>query len=479
MLFHSIQFLYFFLVIYASYLSVRYFFGHKWENRLLLIVSYIFYIAWDWRFLGLIILSTLVDFFCGKEIYVSQSKKRKKIFLFISVFTNLGLLGFFKYFNFFADSLVVFLGELGLQMNFSTLNIILPIGISFYTFQTLSYTIDIFKGKLKPVKNIYDFGLFVAFFPQLVAGPIERATKLLPQIQRSRDVGLEKIYEGTFLIFWGIFLKIFISDNLVKIVDPVFASPNLFSTIEILIAVYAFAIQIYCDFAGYTNMARGLAKYFGFELSINFNLPYFSLNPQEFWKKWHITLSSWFRDYLYIPLGGNRRGKARTFVNLFVTMILCGLWHGAAWTFVIWGVYHSLILVAHRLLRNSLGIVGKLFEKFSKNLWLLFRIFIFFQITCFGWLIFRSENIENMLVMLKKLFIYEHAKTGEYKIDFFYLMFFVFFLAVIQVWQYRKKDLMVVYRSGVYVRVLFYTICLSLLMLYGFSGTYEFIYFQF
>ena len=305
MLFNTLQFAIFFIIVYSLYLL----FNHKWQNWMLLVASYIFYGAWDWRFLSLIFISTILDYICGLQIYKSRYLKRKRLFLFFSVFGNLAILGFFKYFNFFATNLQELLKIFGFSIHPHFLHIILPIGISFYTFQTMSYTIDIYRGRMAPTKKFFDLALFVAFFPQLVAGPIERAKHLLPQILVPRKLSLDKFYEGCYLIFWGLFQKVFIADNLAKIVDPVFAGNSPYNGIQVILALYAFAFQILCDFSGYSNIARGLGKCMGFDIMVNFNLPYFSTNPREFWRRWHISLSTWLRDYLYISLGGNRRGK--------------------------------------------------------------------------------------------------------------------------------------------------------------------------
>ncbi|MBE9529897.1 MAG: MBOAT family protein, partial [Proteobacteria bacterium] len=351
MLFNSVQFAIFFAIVYLLYLLLN----HKGQNRLLLVASYVFYGCWDWRFLSLIAISTVVDYFCGLKIYESREKQKRKLFLFISVCSNLTILGFFKYFNFFTDNLYALLNGFGFSPDPFFLNIILPVGISFYTFQTISYSIDIYRKELNPTRKFLDFALFVSFFPQLVAGPIERAKNLLPQMLLPRKLTVDKFYEGCYLIFWGLFLKVFIADNLARMVDPVFSSSGPYDGVRVLLALYAFAFQIFGDFAGYSNIARGLAKCMGFDLMVNFNLPYFAVNPKDFWQRWHISLSTWFRDYLYIPLGGNRHGQMNTCRNLAITMLLCGLWHGAAWTFIVWGAYHALLQIIHKLLQPLLS----------------------------------------------------------------------------------------------------------------------------
>jgi len=471
MLFNSFQFAVFFAIVYALYLILN----HRWQNRMLLVASYVFYGFWDWRFISLILISTMVDYYCGLKIQSSGTRKKKQLFLALSVFVNLAILSVFKYFNFFASNLQLLLANFNLSLEPRFFQIILPIGISFYTFQTMSYTIDIYRGEMQPTRKLLDFALFVAFFPQLVAGPIERARHLLPQILRKRQVTQEKFYQGCFLIFWGLFQKIFVADNLARIVDRVFASPGPYNGAAVLVALYAFAFQIFCDFAGYSNIARGLAKCMGIEIMVNFNLPYFAHNPREFWQRWHISLSSWLRDYLYIPLGGNRKGAPATYRNLAVTMLLGGLWHGAAWTFIIWGAYHGGLLIAHRLISPW----QKKFElppgSMAKKMFGWIRIICFFHLTCIGWLIFRAQSISQVAQMLASIFLNFGPIAG---IGIKFVFLHVVILVVIQFIQYRKKNLMALYRwpipllAGVQA-LMFY------LMVWGGRTGHVFIYFQF
>ena len=293
MVFNSLQFAIFFVVVYGLYLVL----DHRAQNRMLLVASYIFYGAWDWRFLGLLFVTTLIDYLVALKIHATQDTGKRKFLLLISLISNLAILGFFKYFNFFTSSLHELLSVFGMPLSIRTLHIVLPVGISFYVFQSLSYTIDVYRRKLEPTKFFFDFALFVAYFPQLVAGPIERATHLLPQILKPRRFSLGQFYEGSHLIFWGLFQKVFVADNLAAIVNPVFAASPPYDGAKVLLALYAFAFQIYCDFAGYSNMARGLGKCMGFDIMVNFNLPYFAANPREFWQRWHISLSQWLFDH--------------------------------------------------------------------------------------------------------------------------------------------------------------------------------------
>ena len=452
------------------------------QNCILLIASYIFYGTWDWRFLFLIWISTFVDFFCGQAIASTASQSAKKRFLFISIFTNLSLLGFFKYFNFFIGNFNVLVTQFGFSPHKLTLDIILPVGISFYTFQTMSYTIDIYNGTLKPTKNLLNFSLFVAFFPQLVAGPIERAKNLLPQMEKARKFNLEQFYGGCFLIFWGLFLKIIVADNLATLVDPVFARKGPYDGVVVLAALYAFAFQIFGDFAGYSNIARGLCKCMGFEIMVNFNLPYFVTNPRDFWKRWHISLSTWLRDYLYIPLGGNRRGlrKSKTYRNLFITMLLGGLWHGASWTFVLWGAYHGFLLIVHRFFKATFSKALFAIPTALNRLLFFLKVILFFHFICLGLLIFRAENITQIIQMSASL-INDWAGISLYAVFSIFKEFmpFMILLLLTQLFQFFKKDLMAICKLPAYMQGVFYYFCILLFIIFGLSGAKEFYYFQF
>jgi len=452
MLFNSFQFAIFFLTFYGLYLVLN----HKWQNRLLLIASYVFYGSWDWRFLSLIWISTILDYACGIKIHEAMDPKRRRFFLTLSVAGNLTVLGFFKYFNFFAENFQALVGRFGFEIHPNFIYIILPVGISFYTFQTMSYTIDIYYKKMKPTYNFLDLSLFIAFFPQLVAGPIERAKHLLPQILSPRKIRMDYFYEGCYLIFWGLFLKVFVADNLSKLVDPVFASEPPYNGVQVLIALYAFAFQIFCDFAGYSNIARGLGRVMGFDIMVNFNLPYFATNPSDFWKRWHISLSSWLRDYLYIPLGGNKKGSFKTYRNLSLTMLLGGLWHGASWTFVLWGAYQGALLIMHRLLLPFLALFPSSNGNFGRRVWLSLRIVFFFQLVCLGWLIFRAQSLTQIRNMLHDLFFNFQLVRGI-GLEWLGLkvIFFTGLLIIVQCFQYWKNDLLVIYKSNIFVRAAF------------------------
>jgi alginate O-acetyltransferase complex protein AlgI len=336
-----------FAFFFAAVLLLYYRLPWRAQNRMLLAASLIFYGWWDWRFLGLLFLSAGIDYVAGRGMEGAVPARRRRL-LVLSMCSNLGILAAFKYFGFFAGSLAAVLETVGLRPDLPTLQIVLPVGISFYTFQSMSYTIDVYRGHLAAVRSPLLFFLFVGYFPQLVAGPIERATNLLPQLARARRVTAEMVASGTLLLLIGLARKVLIADNIAPLVDEVFGAPGAASSAQLAAATALFGLQIYCDFAGYSDMARGMSRLLGIELMENFRRPYFATSITEFWRRWHISLSSWLRDYLYIPLGGNRKGEARTYVNLMLTMLLGGLWHGASWTFVAWGGLHGAALAVHK-----------------------------------------------------------------------------------------------------------------------------------
>jgi len=423
-----------------------------------------------------LLISTIVDFFVGRAIHESDESSTRKKYLTISVITNLSILGFFKYFNFFTDGFIELLSVFGMNADYPTLNVILPVGISFYTFQTMSYTIDIYRRRLQPTYNIFNFALFVSFFPQLVAGPIERAATLLPQIETSRKITLSKIDAGLFLILWGFFKKVVIADNVSIISNQVFGGYLDLQGIDVIVGILAFTIQIYCDFSAYSDIARGICKLMGFELMVNFRLPYFAINPSDFWNRWHISLSTWLRDYLYIPLGGNRKGNAMTYRNLTLTMLLGGLWHGAAWNFIIWGAYHGGILAIYRFFETnpkhndpwSGGLLG--------HIGTMFKILLMFFLTLIGWVIFRSNSAHQIIHMLQSSFLI----SANFNFSMAYeLMFYSFPLLIMQVCQYLSGDLLVIVKLGAIKRGLIYGLLFFGILVFGVSDSMEFIYFQF
>ena len=382
MLFNSIDFAIFFPIFYLLYwivskkLTIR--------NILILAGSYVFYAWWDWRFLFLIIFSSFVDYFIGQKIYNAKSKKSKKGYLIVSLLSNLGLLAYFKYTNFFIDSFINSFRFFGAELDSYSLYIILPVGISFYTFQTLSYTIDIYRDRLEPTKNWLAFFSFVAFFPQLVAGPIERASHLLPQFFKTYSFNYKLFKSGLLLVAFGLFKKMVIADRLAILVNEVYNSPEIYAGTDLIIATIFFAIQIYCDFSGYSDIAIGIARTMGFDLMKNFDAPYFARSITDFWRRWHISLSTWFRDYVYIPLGGSRKGEYRVYLNLFIVFVVSGLWHGAAITFIIWGAIHGLIIVAEKVFGNYGLTINR--KGFASSIF--FTIFTF-MVVCFAWIFFR------------------------------------------------------------------------------------------
>lgn len=395
MLFNSSAFALFLPVMLVAYWSLRGT-GRRWS---LLIGSYFFYSWWDWRFCGLLALSTLVDYFCAQRIERCKGAARKRSLLFLSIGTNLGVLATFKYFNFFRDSAGALLSTLGIASDLPVLNVVLPMGISFYTFQTMSYTIDVYRGA-RAERSLLNFGVFVSCFPQLVAGPIVRSKTLLPQLQENQSFARADFSAGVFRLFQGLFKKMVVADTLGLYVDMVFADPSGYTGISAWIALYAYAFQIYMDFSGYTDCAIGIGHLLGLRFPENFNSPYLAGSPSEFWKRWHMTLSSWLRDYLYIPLGGSRLGRWFTVRNLFITMALGGLWHGAAWTFVAWGVYHAVLLIGEHVLRGpSDGRIQRARTMPER----VARVALMFHATCLGWLLFRAENWSTVASMLSSL----------------------------------------------------------------------------
>lgn len=361
MLFNSLNFALFLPVVFILYWFVTNK-NLKAQNLLLLVASYFFYACWDWRFLFLLIFSTLLDYFTGLKMAQTENQNTKKTWFWISILVNLGFLGLFKYYNFFAESFATAIAGFGFEVHPWTLNVILPVGISFYTFHGLSYVIDIYKGRIKAEENFIDYSVFVSFFPLLVAGPIERATHLLPQIKRRRVFNSDQAIEGIYQIIWGLFKKMVIADSCAQYANEIFSNYESMNSISLLLGAFYFSFQIYGDFSGYSDIALGTAKLFGIDLLRNFNFPYFSRDIAEFWRRWHISLSSWFRDYLYIPLGGSQGGKWTKIRNTFVIFIVSGFWHGANWTFIVWGAlnaFYFLPLLLTNANRNNMEIVAK------------------------------------------------------------------------------------------------------------------------
>lgn len=394
MLFNSFAFIVFFPIFFFFYFITR----RDIRLYVCLLSSYIFYGWWDWRFLSIIIIVTLVNFFAGLKIFNSSNKTFRRYTLISVVFINLSILAYFKYFNFFSKSFSELLYLAGMTPSLSTLNIVLPVGISFYIFQALSYVFDVYRNRMNCESSILRFATFVSLFPQLVAGPIVRANLLLEQLRTDQIFSTKKFFEGIKIVLYGYFIKIAIADSIAPVVDRLYADPEKETALILLIGAFLFSFQIYCDFHGYSLIAIGLGKMMGFEFGVNFNKPYLSKNFSEFWQRWHISLSSWLRDYLYIPLGGNRKGKIRTCINLLITMLLGGLWHGANWTFVIWGLIHGIYLI-----------VQNIFQAFALRIRILnislkwISPFFVFSLTSFAWIFFRSPDLDISLKIIKKI----------------------------------------------------------------------------
>jgi len=402
MTFDSLEFLIFFGVVLSAYYMLQAA-DLRIRNVFLLLASYFFYGYWSPPFVTLLLISTFVDFYLAKAIEKTPDQKRKKQLLTFSIIVNLGILGFFKYFNFFLDSAFMILPPDSMVM--PTLEVVLPVGISFYTFQSMSYSIDVYRGKLKASNSIIDFGLYVAFFPQLVAGPIERAGNMLPQFSNKARITVDRTLEGIHLIIRGYFKKVVIADNVAPLVNLMFGDVDGASGVGMWIACYAFGIQVYADFSAYTDIARGTSKILGFELMENFKSPYRSLNVSEFWKRWHISLSTWLRDYLYIPLGGGKGSKFMQLRNVFLVMALGGLWHGAAWNFVLWGLYHGTLLVVYHICAPYLERFTANFNKQQRVLFTVASWVLTFQAVTVSWVFFRSQSVADIVAALQKMFI--------------------------------------------------------------------------
>lgn len=442
--------------------------------------SYVFYGWWDYRFLILIFISSIVDYFCGLSIHQESDERKRKLFLYLSIGVNLGLLGFFKYFNFFVDSFVTAFNGIGMEMEYSTLQIILPVGISFYTFQTLSYTIDIYRRELEPTKDPVAFFAFVAFFPQLIAGPIERASKLIPQITAKRMFSYDQATSGMRQIAWGLMQKVVIADNLAHIIDPVFAHPENSSGLLLFKGACFFSIQVYCDFAGYSNIAIGMARLLGIKLTINFRTPFFSRDYGEFWQRWHITLLQWFRDYIYIPLGGSRVNKAILYRNILLVFLIGGLWHGANWNFLVWGALNGVFFLVSKMLfgndksRSLTTASNQLFPNGREVLGMLF-CYISFTLSM---IIFRIEDFNVAYSFFDGLIHHDWTNLQELSIPMVtglnLLILFVF------EWFLRERNFGLdighwhkLVRWGCYI-----LICLNILK-FGNFGEKVFVYFQF
>jgi alginate O-acetyltransferase complex protein AlgI len=477
MLFNSFEFAIFLPIVFFFYwlISNK---GLQLQNIFLLVASYFFYGWWDWRFLFLLLLSTFIDYSFGLAIY--NSEKRKKLFLWLSVVNNLAILGFFKYYNFFALSTQNLLGNFGLHVEPYILNIILPIGISFYTFHGMSYVFDIYNGKVKPTKNFIEYSLFVCFFPLLVAGPIERATHLLPQLQQKRNFSFQQSVDGLRQILWGLFKKIAIADNCAPIVKEIFGNYAHASGIELILGAVFFAFQIYGDFSGYSDIALGTAKLFGIELLINFRSPYFARDIAEFWRKWHISLTTWFRDYLYIPLGGSKVSKGKAIRNTFIIFLVSGFWHGANWTFIIWGLLNAIYFLPLLLTgknRKNLDVIseGRIFPSLKE----LCQILTTFLLTCIAWVFFRAETVSDAFGYFKSIFANKFLGFPTVTIPSYIIYLLMLFVII----DYNcRTDGFEGFAKRIKAKPLRYGMYYAIALLLIFWGSFkqiEFIYFQF
>ena len=476
MLFNSFEYLLFLPVVFILY----WFICNKnltLQNTLLLLASYIFYGWWDWRFLSLIAFSSIIDFYCGIYINKAQEKSVKKTWLIVSMLINLGFLGVFKYFNFFSKSLEEGLLSLGYQIDAITLNVILPVGISFYTFQTMSYTIDVYRNKLQPTKDPIAFFAFVSFFPQLVAGPIERATNLLPQFYKKRTFNYDKAVDGLRQILWGLFKKIVVADNCAIIVNQIFDNYSDYNASSLLIGALFFAFQIYGDFSGYSDIAIGTSRLFGFNLMQNFAFPYFSRDIAEFWRRWHISLSTWFRDYVYIPLGGSRGGIWMKVRNTFIIFIVSGFWHGANWTFIIWGALNALYFLPLLLLNKNRAHTNTVAENsFFINVKELCQISITFFLTLIAWVFFRADSVNSAVSYIDGIF----SKTiiNFPSVDLKPMLFIIILVAIEWLNRKQKHGLVLNKLKFIPIRWSIYLFIFMLILIFG-AQSQSFIYFQF
>lgn len=404
MLFNSLQFPFFFLTVVGLYFAIP----HRFRWIMLLAASYYFYMCWKIEYIVLIIGSTLIDYFAALRISRASGRKEKRKYLMLSLASNLGILFFFKYFNFVSRSVAEAFSAWNIFYDAPLFDVLLPVGISFYTFQTLSYTIDVYNGRIPAEKHLGIFALYVAFWPQLVAGPIERTHHLLPQFRQRHAFDCRRVTDGLRLMLWGLFKKVVIADQLAVYVNQVYNHVDDYQGPALMIATFFFAIQIYCDFSGYSDMAVGSARVMGYDLMENFNRPYFAKSIREFWQRWHISLSTWFRDYLYIPLGGNRAVKWRWYYNLFITFLVSGLWHGANWTFAIWGALHGFFLIVEIATGNCWQKAANFLFPNEQSFWnRAFRVCVTMLQVCFAWIFFRANTVEDALTILRKMFLFD------------------------------------------------------------------------
>ncbi|MCD4696812.1 MAG: MBOAT family protein [Bacteroidales bacterium] len=480
MLFNSLEFIIFFPIVVAAYFAI----SPRFRWILLLLASYYFYMCWNYKYIVLIIFSTIVDYFAAKAMFRSKTKLYKRVFLIGSLLSNLGLLFFFKYFNFFGGNINAVFDRFNLFYDVPVYDFLLPVGISFYTFQTLSYTIDVYRGSREPENHIGKFALYVAFFPQLVAGPIERSSRLLPQFHKVYHFEYERVKNGIILMTWGFFKKVVIADRLAEYVNIVYNNPHDYGGFQNVIATFFFGSQIYCDFSGYSDIAIGSAMVLGYNLMTNFRRPYLSRSIREFWQRWHISLSTWFRDYLYIPLGGNRVVKWRWYYNLFITFVISGLWHGANWTFIIWGALHGIYLVIAIVTikhRDSLAVKLGL-DRFT---WVnnFLNLAWTFVLVYFAWIFFRANSFYDALLIIGKIFdlgTYNHAvQLFNFRADFILSFILIGVLIIVEIWQEKYRLVEKLKTQPRIVKWLVFVVVVSSILVLGKWDENDFLYFQF
>lgn len=488
MLFNSIDFALFLPIVFILYWFV---FNKKLRLQNILIVgaSYLFYGWWDWRFLGLIVFSTLVDFIVAKTLFTEQNILKRKALLWTSVAVNLGFLGFFKYYNFFLENFISAFSFFGSEINSNSLDIILPVGISFYTFQTLSYTIDVYKRKLEPAADLICFSAFVGFFPQLVAGPIERASNLLPQFYKKRSFDYSKSVDGVRQILWGLFKKVVIADNCAEYANLIFNNSEDMTGSTLVLGAVLFAFQIYGDFSGYSDIAIGTSRLFGFNLKQNFNFPYFSRDIAEFWRRWHISLSTWFRDYLYIPLGGSRGGTWFKVRNTFVVFIVSGFWHGANWTFIFWGALNAIYFLPLLLTKNNRNHLKTVAHgRILPSLKVFFQMLLTFTMVVLAWVFFRADNLSHAFIYINEMFLGLFHSEGytetisllDSEVGYTTPLLVVLFIAI--EWLGREGQYAIeniAQKWPPFYRYTFYYLIVFTIMYFGNFSENQFIYFQF
>jgi len=477
MAFNSLRFLLFFAIVYLTYLAAR---DNKRQNWILLGANYIFYAFWDWRFLSLLLLSTFVNFYSGLLIETALSEEKRKRALILNIAFNLGMLGVFKYFNFFTEGLRTVLGVFGIHTGYSALNIILPLGISFYTFQAISYPVDIYWRRIKPTEDLPAFAIFISFFPLIVSGPIERARNLLPQILGNRKITPALFYSGSWLIFWGLFKKIVIADNLAGITRQFFEMPSSASGGLALFMTYLFTFQLYADFSGYSDMARGVSKLLGFDIMLNFRTPFFSKDLYDLWQRWHISLTSWIKEYLYYPLALARFFGAQLSASMaiIITWAIMGLWHGANSKFIVWGLYHALLLVAYSRIRPYLNLIRPK-GYITSRLWSMAQILVVFNLFSLGLVFFAAPSLPEAFIVFHNIFFnFSHP----FRIGYGTVVLLAMLLApllVLEYFQHRSDDELILFKWPVLARAALYYALIYLLIVYGDFSVQKYYYFQF